>query len=181
MARYASARARLFCAGLAAWSRAVIRTTLMCEVAGHVRNRRAVSHPSRRGIIASSVMTSGAMADTFSRQSCPSTAVATSNPSSVRLAAISRRITSSSSTTRTRPSPRLWRVGIALACGAAGAGSDPARAATSVMTATSAGWRSGNTITIGCIGYLLWDSPCFIRVSSLRIISSGAALWLASR
>src|SRR5882672_9797919 len=45
------------------------------------------------------------MSCTWSRQSCPSTAVATSNPSSCRFTAISCRITSSSSTTSTLPKP----------------------------------------------------------------------------
>jgi hypothetical protein len=46
---------------------------------------------SRRGMITSSAMTSGAISGAFCRQSCQSTAVA-SNSSSVRLAVISRRI-----------------------------------------------------------------------------------------
>src|ERR1700761_1593251 len=50
-------------------------------------------------------MTSGAISCTWSRQSGPPPAVATSNPSSCRLTAISCRITSSSSTTSTRPNP----------------------------------------------------------------------------
>ena len=52
----------------------------MCAVPGFLRSWIAVSQPSSRGIMMSSVMTSGAIAVTLSRQSWPSIAVATSNP-----------------------------------------------------------------------------------------------------
>ena len=81
----------------------------MCEVSGFFRSSTAVTQPSSLGIITSSVMTFGAIVPTLSRQSCPSTAVDTSNPSSWRFTAISCLITSSSSTTRTRPSACVTR------------------------------------------------------------------------
>src|SRR6516225_7007575 len=85
----------------------------MWAVPGDLRSWTAVSQPSSRGIITSSVMTAGSTSVTLSRQSCPSTAVDTSNPSSWRLTAISRRITSSSSTTSTRPNACATRVRVA--------------------------------------------------------------------
>jgi len=64
-------------------------TTLIALVCGLRRSRLAVIQPSSLGIMMSSVITSGSIAVTLSRQSWPSTAVATSNPSSVRLTAMS--------------------------------------------------------------------------------------------
>src|SRR5215469_5680750 len=81
----------------------------MCAVCASLRSWSAVSQPSSLGIITSSVITSGPIASTLSRQSWPSIAVATSNPSRVRFTAISCRITSSSSTTSTRPKPCATR------------------------------------------------------------------------
>jgi hypothetical protein len=111
----------------------------MCELPGHSRNRSAVCQPSRRGIMRSSVMTFGAIVGAFFRQSCPSTPVATSNPSSARLAAISRRMTSPSSTTRTRPRPRVSRVRAVIACGAVCTASDPRAPAAFVPPSRSVG------------------------------------------
>ena len=56
----------------------------------------------RRGIFTSIVTTWGPTSITLSRASCPSTACTTSKPSSSRFTVISVRITSLSSTTRTR-------------------------------------------------------------------------------
>src|SRR5690606_28514792 len=75
----------------ASCARAVSRITLMCRVRSSSRSRVAVTHPSSRGIITSRVITSGRTSSTRSRQSCPSQAVSTSNPSRVRLTAISCR------------------------------------------------------------------------------------------
>ncbi len=74
-----------------------------CLVRGSARSRSAVRTPSRRGITASSVTTSGRTRCTTSRHSAPSTAVTTSKPSSSRLTLINCRMTLLSSTTSTRP------------------------------------------------------------------------------
>src|SRR5262245_33385202 len=117
-------------------------TTFIPEVAEFLRSCVAVTQPSSRGIITSRVITSGLTSPTQSRQSCPSTAVKTSNPSRVRLTAMSCLMTSSSSTTSTRPSPCV--TGVRLPGGAVITLADRARVLEKLLTgnlATALGER----------------------------------------
>jgi hypothetical protein len=82
---------------------------------------------------------------------------------------MSRRMTSSSSTTRTRRCPRVSHARPVWACGIQCPDSDTARDARSMVAAISVGRRPRDTATIGCIPHLPWRVLLhFISVSSQR-------------